>query len=419
MSLNNEQEVQSEAKKKKKSLRGHLGLPIGGILFASPQFTGYEGGSDGEGLGESDGANINEMIHVAKDLQETIKKSGKQYEVYDIEEAGIPRYTAQFEPDMTDKQVGTFPYNEAKKYTAHVKNPETGKIVQVEYANPQLEVKEPKVKTPIKSKKPKNGGKHPRHWSAKYWSAVPIKQILSEIITPDEVDVNTLKFNDELNPLLFDENNKLKEDVRNQLLKTAVEFIRSCKIEDYKYNDIVLVGSMANYTYTPQSDVDIHIVTEFSQFKADEEFLGEYFDAKKDLWSTNHDIKINGHPVECYIQNSEEPYTSIGVYSLMKNDWVREPLKKMVSVDEGNIQLKAAAFMNAIDKLEERFKNGEDVSNELQKIKDKIKNMRKNGLYKEGEYSTENLVFKVLRNNGYLQKIINLKNNNIDQNLSL
>ena len=419
MSLNNEQEVQSEAKKKKKSLRGQLGLPIGGILFASPQFTGYEGDSENEGLDESDGASINEMIHIAKDLQETIKKSGKNYEVYDIEEAGIPRYTAQFEPDMTDKQVGTFPYNEGKKFTAHVKNPESGKIVQIEYANPALQVEEPKEKKPIKGKKPKSGGKHPRHWSAKYWSAVPVKQILSEIISPDEVDVTTLKFNDELNPLLFDENGKLKEDVRNQLLKIAIEFIKSCKIEQYKYSNIVLVGSMANYTYTPQSDIDIHIIADFTQFKADDEFLGEYFDAKKDLWSTNHDIKINGHPVECYVQNADEPYTSLGVYSLIKNEWVREPLKKMISVDEGNIQLKAAAYMNAIDKLEERFKNGEDVTSELKKIKDKIKNMRKNGLYKEGEYSTENLVFKILRNNGYLQKIINLKNNNIDQNLSL
>jgi antitoxin component YwqK of YwqJK toxin-antitoxin module len=80
--------------------------------------------------------------------------------------------------------------------------------------------------------------------------------------------------------------------------------------------------------------------------------------------------------------------------------------------------MKVTAFMNAIDKMEERFKNGEDVALELKKIKDKIKNMRKNGLYKEGEYSTENLVFKVLRNSGYLEKVINLKNNNMDQNLS-
>lgn len=418
MSLNNEQQVQSEAKKKK-SLRGRLGLPIGGILFTSPQFTGYEGGGEGGGLGESDGASVNEMIHIAKDLQEKIKNGGKNYEVYDIEEAGIPLYTAQFEPDMTDKQVGQFPQNEGKKFTAHVKNPDTGKIIQIEYANPSLQIEQPKEKKPTKGKKPKDGSKHPRHWSAKYWSAIPIKQILGEIISPDEVDVTTLKFNDELNPLLFNEDGKLKEDVRNQLLKIAIEFIKSCKIEQYKYSNIVLVGSMANYTYTPQSDIDVHIVTDFSQFKADEEILGEYFNAKKDLWSTNHDIKINGHVVECYVQNAEEPYTSIGVYSLINDEWLREPLKRMVSVDEGNIQLKAAAFMNMIDKMEERFKNGEDVTIELKKVKDKIKNMRKNGLYKEGEYSTENLVFKVLRNNGYLQKVINLKNNNIDQNLSL
>lgn len=420
MQLDKNPEVQQvEAKKKRRTLRGGLGLPIGSLLFAAPQFSGYEGGGEGGGLGESaDATSINEMIHVAKDLQETIKKSGKNYEVYDIEEAGIPLYTAQFEPNMNDKQVGAFPQNEGKKYLAHIRNPETNKIVQIEYANPGLQVEEPKEKKPFAPKK-KKGGKLPRHWSAKYWAATPVKSLLAEIINPDEIDVATLKFNDELNPLLWEEDGKLKEEIRTQLLKIAAEFIKSCKIEEYKYNDIVLVGSMANYTYTPQSDIDVHIVVDFSQFKAEEEILGEYFDAKKDLWSNNHDIKINGHNVECYVQNSEEPYTSLGVYSLMKDEWVREPLKKMISVDEGNIQVKAAAFMNTIDKLEERLKNGEDVVDDLKKVKDKIKNMRKNGLYKEGEYSTENLVFKVLRNSGYLQKLINLKNNNMDQNLSL
>jgi predicted nucleotidyltransferase len=413
----NTQEL-SEKAKKRNSLRAGLGLPIGSILFAAPQFADYSGGeATDEGLGLNDGSSINEMIHIAKDLQNTIKKSGKDYEVYDIEEAGIPLYTAQFEPNMHDKEVSTFPNNEGKKYICHVKNPTTGKIIQLEYSNPDLKIEEPKEKKTRTPKKEK-GKVLPRHWSAKYWSVTPVKNILAEIINPDEIDVSVLKFNDELNPLLWDGENKLKDDVRNRLLKIAVEFIKSCKIEDYTYNDIVLVGSMANFTYTPQSDIDIHIVVDFSQFKADETILGEYFDAKKDLWSNAHDIKINGHNVECYVQNSQEPYTSLGVYSLMKKDWIREPIKKMVSVDEGNIQVKAAAFMNAIDKLEERFKNGEDVALELKKIKDKIKNMRKNGLYKEGEYSTENLVFKVLRNSGYLEKVINLKNNNMDQNLS-
>jgi predicted nucleotidyltransferase len=398
-----------EEKQKKRTLRGILGLPIGSILFNSPQINDYNGGDSEFG----DGGGVEEMISVVNEMQ---KRIGKKYEVYDVEEAGIPLYTAQFEPDMTDKQV-----KENGKYKVHVKHPETSKMVIVDFNDPMNKIKEsPKKKKGVIRKK--NSGdtlqKNPRHWSNKFWANTHVKNLIAEIIEPDNVDVSLLKFNDELCPLLWDDL-KLKEDVREALLKNGIEFIKSCKIEDYKYKDIVLVGSMANYSYTPQSDIDIHIVVDFDQFKIKDEMLGEYFDAKKDLWSTNHDIKIKGHNVECYVQNSNEPYTSIGVYSLVKNEWLREPIKKFVTVDEANIQLKAAAFMNSIDKLEERLKNGEDIVMELKKLKDKIKNMRKNGLYKEGEYSTENLVFKVLRNSGYLEKVINLKNNNVDQNLSL
>lgn len=420
-----------EENKKKRTLRGILGFPIGGVLFNSPQINDYNGGDSEFG----DGGGVEEMISVVNEMQ---KRIGKKYEVYDVEEAGIPLYTGQFQVNTTDKEVGQFPQNEedndnvtlnkpskgdVKKYKVHVKNPDTGKIVKVNFGDPNMSIKRdnPKRKKSFRARHKCDTAKDkttPRYWSCKFWSNTSVKSLLAEIIEPDNVDVSLLKFNDELCPLLWDDM-ELKEDVRDALLKTAIAFIRSCKLDEYKYKDIVLVGSMANHTYTPQSDIDIHIVVDFNQFKVDETIIGEYFDAKKDLWSANHDVKIKGHAVECYIQNSNEPYTSIGVYSLAKNEWLREPIKKFVTLDEGNIQLKAATFMNAIDKLEKRLKNGEDVVDDLTKVKEKIKNMRKSGLYKEGEYSTENLVFKVLRNSGYLEKLINLKNNNIDQNLSI
>lgn len=422
---------------KKKSLRGFLGLPITGVLYQAPQFNNFNEISTVMDSGSD--MNIAEMIQVAKDFQHEFDKKKKNYEVYDIEESpGIERYTAQFQPDMTDKEVGSFPDNntqneeqtlnkptqgDVKKYKVFVKNPETGKIVKVNFGDPKMEIKRdnPKRRKSFRARHhcdTANDKTSARYWSCKFWSKTPVKKMLSEIIDPDQVDLGNLKFNDELNPLIWN-GEEIKPEVRDHLLKIATEFIKSCKLDEYKYKDIVFVGSMANYTYTPQSDIDIHIIVDFKQFKVDDEILGEYFDAKKDLWSENHDIKIKGHVVECYVQNSQEPYTSLGVYSLVKNEWIRKPIKKFITVDEGNIQLKAAAYMNAIDKLEERLKNGEDVVADLQKIKDKIKNMRKNGLYKEGEYSTENLVFKVLRNSGYLEKLINLKNNNMDQNLSL
>ena len=422
-------------KHKKKSLRGILGLPIGAGLFHSPQFTDYSGG-DGEFGG--DGGGVEEMIQVVKEMQDIIKKGKKNYEVYDIEESGIPLYTGQFQVDLTDKEVGSFPQNEeekenvtlnkptqgdVKKYKVYVKNPDTGKIIKVNFGDPNMSIKRdnPKKKKSFRARHKCDTAKDkttPRYWSCKFWSNTPVKDLLSEIIEPDNVDVSQIKFNDELCPLIWNDL-EIKEDVRDTLLKIAIEFIKSCKIEEYKYKDIVLVGSMANYTYTPVSDIDLHIIVDFNQFKIEDEMLGEYFQAKKGLWSAHHDIKIKGHTVECYIQNSNEKNASIGVYSLMKDEWVREPVKKFVTIDEANIQLKSAAFMNVIDELEEKLKNGDDVVEELNDVKEKIKLMRNNGLYKEGEYSTENLVFKVLRNSGYLEKLIKLKNNNMDQNLSL
>ena len=57
--------------------------------------------------------------------------------------------------------------------------------------------------------------------------------------------------------------------------------------------------------------------------------------------------------------------------------------------------------------------------NSIDKIKDRIKRMRQAGLEKGGEYSVENLVFKTIRNNGYLEKLSSEKTSIIDKDLSL
>ena len=53
------------------------------------------------------------------------------------------------------------------------------------------------------------------------------------------------------------------------------------------------------------------------------------------------------------------------------------------------------------------------------KIKQKIKKMRKTGLETIGAYSVENLAFKVLRRNDYLEKLSNAKRKAYDKMLSL
>ena len=56
-----------------------------------------------------------------------------------------------------------------------------------------------------------------------------------------------------------------------------------------------------------------------------------------------------------------------------------------------------------------------EISQRISRVWKKIKDGRKAGLEKEGEYSLENLVFKLLRRNGYIQRIIDVKRQSYDK----
>ena len=77
-----------------------------------------------------------------------------------------------------------------------------------------------------------------------------------------------------------------------------------------------------------------------------------------------------------------------------------------------------------VDKIEGLITNikKEGVSpNEknIEKLKEKLKDYRKSGLEKEGEYSYENLVFKYLRRSGLLEKLYDTVNRQTDKELSV
>ena len=51
----------------------------------------------------------------------------------------------------------------------------------------------------------------------------------------------------------------------------------------------------------------------------------------------------------------------------------------------------------------------------LKKVWKKIKDGRQAGLDREGEYSIENLVFKLLRRNGYIQRVMDVRRKAYDK----
>jgi predicted nucleotidyltransferase len=224
--------------------------------------------------------------------------------------------------------------------------------------------------------------------------------------------------NDTLSPLIWESDDKIKDDVRKVLLKNAKRFIEFSGLENLKFKDVILTGSMANYNYNDQSDLDVHIILDFNQISENIEFIEEFLKLKKQLWSDTLPIQVKGHDVEMYFQNSSEPHRSSGTYSLIKNAWISKPTKKIVNVNVSNIKSKSANLMNAIDDLS-NIKNSDDLMKNYSALKDKIKKYRQTGLDNSGEFSTENLVFKVLRNTGYLKKLVDIKNQYLTQELSL
>ena len=259
---------------------------------------------------------------------------------------------------------------------------------------------------------------NPRKWSSKYWRKNNISDVLKEVIEPQAVDVTTIKMNDVLNPLIWEADETLKPDIRNVLLKNAKRFIEFADIENLKFNDIVLTGSLANFNYNENSDLDVHIILDFSQISENRDFVGDFLKLKKQLWADRLPIQVKGFDVEMYFQDAGEPHHSSGIYSLLKNDWVRKPIKKIINVDTADVQLKAADLMNSIEELEEE--EGETFLKKHAQLKNKIKKYRQSGLDSNGgEFSIENLVFKILRNSGFLERMIEMKNDYLTDELSL
>ena len=205
---------------------------------------------------------------------------------------------------------------------------------------------------------------------------------------------------------------ELRVDVRYKLLEIAKRFVEYLDVPNFKLVDVILRGSLTNYNYTQYSDFDLHIVTDYDALGCD--ITEQFYMAKKKIWNDEHDITIKGHEVELYVEDRDEQNASEGMYSVLDNVWHKHPEYRKPMVDDIAVSAKARDLMTQINRA---IKAGsvEDIS----RLQDKIKNMRQAGLDAGGEFSTENLAYKIIRNKGYINKLYKNKNQKFDQELSL
>ncbi len=223
---------------------------------------------------------------------------------------------------------------------------------------------------------------------------------------------DAINFHDEYNPLLFD-GDKLKPVIKRQLDIITNDFIEYMGIPDLAVEDVIITGSNVAYTYTPHSDIDLHLLVDFAKLPNSDVYK-ELFNAKKSLYNDTYEITIRDIPVELYVQDTAQAHTSLGEYSLYKDEFTRIPTKKRANLDEISAEAK-------FERLEELCIEGLktkdlDKVNEVLSI---IKRYRQAGLDNKGEFGPENLAFKAIRSKGYFQALFDLRNKLRAQQLSI
>ena len=228
----------------------------------------------------------------------------------------------------------------------------------------------------------------------------------------------------ELNQKIFN-GKKLKPEVRQKAQDVINEFLKILAEEDVKINirDVILTGSNASFNYTKDSDIDLHVIAETKSFEESADIYAKLYRAYGRIFGNKFEISFYGIPVEIYVETEADPVVSNGIYSVMFDQWVKEPSAIAIpEIDQKAIDEAAKPWVDEakalIKEVDDNVADGED------KIDDyitRLYELRQKGIYSTAgnEYSTENLIFKEVRNAGLLDRLKELKNVLISKKLSL
>lgn len=256
-----------------------------------------------------------------------------------------------------------------------------------------------------------------------------IKENIEPEVSSSEVDLSSFKKRDTLPPGIWKDEDTLDSKVRLKLLDIADDFWEYVNLSWVEPNGIIITGSICNFNWSKFSDIDLHIIADFREIDEKTEFVKQYLDSKKNEWNNEHEgLKIMGFPVELYVQDVNDDIEAGGIYDLEENKWVRKPNPhsiKSIGLNKFSIKDKAAEIMTIIDDMYGKLSTTTDgheidqIGDDAHYLWDKVKDLRKKSLNKNGESGSGNIVYKVLRRTGYLDKLFKLFSTVYDRSNSI
>lgn len=248
-------------------------------------------------------------------------------------------------------------------------------------------------------------------------------------VSSSEVDLSSFKKRDTLPPGIWKNEETLDSRVRLKLLDIADDFWEYINLSWVEPKGIIITGSICNFNWSKFSDIDLHVIADFKEIDEKTEFVKQYVDSKKNEWNNEHEgLKIMGFPVELYVQDVDDDIEAGGIYDLEENAWIRKPNPhsiKSIGLNKFSIKDKAAEIMTIIDDMYDKLSTTTDchevnqIGEDAHYLWDKVKDLRKKSLNKNGESGSGNIVYKVLRRTGYLDRLFKLFSRVYDRSNSI
>ena len=79
--------------------------------------------------------------------------------------------------------------------------------------------------------------------------------------------------NKDLESTFWPLDNKLNPSIRKKLIQIAKDFFDGLDLNGAELKDITFTGSLANYNWSPYSDIDLHLIVDFKEVNDDVELV--------------------------------------------------------------------------------------------------------------------------------------------------